>query len=296
VLVIGVQAVHAAPPPAPPSRPSQPAISPRGADTTAGRPGLELRPPAKGSAGDTRCILCHTVKGWQDSTFAHDKTGFPLRGMHRKVACKDCHPVDFKAQVPDRCSGCHRDVHAEEFGLQCEGCHDEQSWHSKFNADAHRATNFPLTGRHALLPCTECHRQVRDRGFSRAAVACVTCHLADYQQTATTSIDHQAAGFATTCQQCHVPWTFQQARFPDHDRCFPITRGPHASVRCLTCHTSLQSAMATGACATNTAACSACHEHQCARSDAVHAAKGITPAMGYQCRDQLCYQCHKTGQ
>ena len=266
---------------------------PTGAGSTVSAPAPDLSLHPLAPSGETRCILCHTVKGWDDVQFAHDRTGFPLKGMHRQVGCKDCHASDFRKAIPDRCSACHHDPHAQEFGLYCEGCHDEKSWRTQFNADAHRATNFPLTGRHAVLPCTECHRQSRDRGFSRAVVDCAGCHLADYQRAALTSIDHAAAGFSTACQQCHAPWRFSPARFPQHDRCFRLARGPHASIKCLTCHTSLSMAQASGACATGTAACTSCHEHECIRTDSIHAACINDRCMGYQCKDQKCSTCHQ---
>jgi hypothetical protein len=250
-------------------------------------PDLALKAPHALPGGETRCILCHSVNGWDDVRFAHDRTGFPLKGLHKKTSCKSCHPSGFAKAVPDRCSGCHRDPHAEEFGLRCEGCHDEESWRTRFTADAHRRGNFPLSGRHALIPCTECHPNVRDRSFARAAVECSSCHLPDYQRTVMTSIDHMAANFPLTCQQCHNSWRWSPAAFGDHDKCFSITRGPHAGIRCLSCHTTITSVAVTGACMTNTAACTGCHEHECARSDARH--QGV---MGYQCKDRKCYECH----
>ena len=56
-------------------------------------------------------------------------------------------------------------------GVQCASCHDTSGWKSRFDADAHRRTNFPLQGRHALLPCEQCHGDRRDRAFARPTVA-----------------------------------------------------------------------------------------------------------------------------
>ena len=130
--------------------------------------------PAAATAGagahatTTRCAACHRVEGWEKVRFNHDPTGFPLRGAHTAVVCGQCHGKRFDTPVADTCGGCHRDRHGGEFGLHCEGCHDENSWRPLFQADAHRRTNFPLVGKHALIPCQECHGNLRDRSFARA--------------------------------------------------------------------------------------------------------------------------------
>jgi hypothetical protein len=236
----------------------------------------------------TRCAACHVVASWSSVRFNHDPTGFPLRGAHQEVKCRDCHSHDFTVRVADTCSGCHRDRHQSEFGLHCESCHDDASWRPLFQTDAHRRSGFPLTGRHGLIPCQECHGNARDRTFTQAPLRCVGCHRADYDRTRLTSIDHTAAGFGTECQTCHDTRTFAGATFQGHDPCFTISGGPHHGTPCLKCHTSLPSFTVTGACNTGTASCSGCHEHQCAKSDRQH-----QQVMGYECRDRKCYECHR---
>jgi len=129
---------------------------------------------------------------------------------------------------------------------------------------------------------------MRDRSFARAPLGCVACHQADFQRTSALSIDHMSAGFSTDCRQCHDTWRFKPARFAAHDQCFLVGAGSHRGIPCAGCHTSLPRTAITGACATGTAACSSCHEHQCARTDGQH-----QNVMGYQCKDQKCYECHR---
>jgi hypothetical protein len=263
-----------------------------GLGRVAGAKPIQLPPQLSPTAAtaETRCSACHTVKGWTDVKFDHARTGFMLRGAHVGVRCKSCHPRDFARRVSDRCGGCHRDAHLGELGLRCEGCHEERSWRDVlFTADAHRRTNFPLSGAHALLPCEECHGKMRDRSFSRAPLQCQACHQADYQRAATRSIDHAAAGFSLDCRQCHNTWRFTPARFAQHDRCFVISVGPHRGIPCANCHTSTMGLQLAGTCATHNAACSSCHEHACARSAEQH-----RNVMGYACVDQKCYECHST--
>ncbi len=265
-------------------------ILPRKARAKPSLPGIGKRTPGSEADGPTRCASCHMVEGWEKVRFNHDPTGFPLRGVHVDVTCSGCHGKGFETPVADTCSGCHRDRHSGEFGLHCEGCHDEKSWRPLFQADAHRSTNFPLVGRHALIPCTECHGNLRDRTFTQAAVRCDACHEPDFLRTGATSVDHMANNFSRECQTCHNTFRFFPASVRAHDTCFRISGGSHHGVRCLGCHTSLASVTFSGTCATGTFTCSECHSHTCAHSDTQH-----KTVMGYECANAKCYECHKLG-
>ncbi|MFZ5470173.1 MAG: cytochrome C [Myxococcota bacterium] len=250
-------------------------------------PSSKAKPPAA-HVVQTRCDACHSAQGWTVVRFNHAKTGFPLNGAHAQVSCKACHPADFMTPVLRDCAGCHGDVHAGELGLRCAGCHDEVRWQGAFRADAHRKTGFPLIGRHAMLPCEECHADAAGRRFALPAAPCITCHQRDYDRTALGAIDHARAGFGTDCQACHDGWRFFPGRFPAHDRCFEISVGKHAHIPCLSCHSTLPRLGGAGACQTQSAACSNCHEHACAKMDERH-----RTVPGYQCKDPKCYSCHR---
>ena len=254
----------------------------------AGAPGASPRSTVAHSAMDTRCNACHSTSGWTPVSFDHSHTGFPLEGRHLLTSCRSCHRFsdDFRAPVATNCAACHQDVHTGEFGNHCATCHDARDWESRFGPDAHRRTNFPLTGRHAALACEECHLNQRDRTFTRAAVDCYACHQSDYARTAGTALDHVRAGFSTDCKSCHFPTRFKGARFAAHESCFQIAGGPHAGIACLGCHTSLASVAATGSCSTNTADCMQCHA--CAAVTPKHSA-----VSGFQCKNRKCYECHQ---
>jgi hypothetical protein len=243
--------------------------------------GIDLRPLVPHS-DDAACDKCHTTDGWSAVVFAHERTGFPLRGLHARARCQSCHAGSFTRALGKECGACHRDVHRGSLGARCAGCHDEQDWRSRFDADAHRRTDFPLVGRHAFIPCEECHGDRRDRTFTRSTPQCVACHQRDYDRTAAGAVDHRAAGFPTKCQSCHQPWRFAGATFPAHEVCFPIASGRHAGIRCLDCHTSLPAGLpANGQCSTGTASCQRCHP--CGRHPSV---------AGFACVDRKCYECH----
>lgn len=244
-------------------------------------------PDMKG--GPTRCEVCHSADTWLVAHYdRHEITAMPLRGMHREVDCKNCHRLEFSEPMSALCGSCHRDVHQGDFGARCESCHNETNWQATFSADAHRRTGFPLVGRHAILSCRECHPGAQGMAFGQTTVGCYACHAADYQRTALGSINHSASGFGTTCRECHNAWAFSPANFPQHAACFQIAGGPHRGITCRSCHISLNGAQVTGRCATNTASCTACHEHACSKNDRIH-----EEVSGYSCNDRKCYECHK---
>jgi hypothetical protein len=251
---------------------------------------LTPRPAARTATGETRCGACHTTAGWKDVTFAHDRTGFPLTGRHQQVTCSACHEGGhFDQPVARACSACHRDVHAQRLGQRCDRCHDTGSWkETSFGPDSHRRTNFPLTGRHAFIPCDECHGNKRDRAFARPTSQCVDCHQANYQSTAGSALDHVAAGFPTDCRSCHGSWRFKPATWPAHDQCFAIRSGPHAGISCEQCHAYgippfPPAGTALTCTATPAAHCTGCH------STSEHpAVPGFQPPT-----DGRCYGCHQ---
>ncbi len=258
----------------------------------------KLLPAAKGHAsqGMTRCAACHTTSTWSQVRFNHDKTGFPLKGKHARVDCRGCHSADFEQPVPRQCAACHRDAHTQDLGAHCEACHDETTWKSPFNADAHRRSNFPLVGGHAVIPCQECHVESRDRRFARPTVTCSMCHANDLVRTSGTAVDHVALGFTQDCQRCHGAFAFRPARFPDHDRCFLVSFGSHASLRCDECHATLTTAAMPGTCNTRSVKCAECHEHRCSTTGGMtETDRDHQGVAGYQCSSQRCADCHQAG-
>lgn len=249
---------------------------------------LAPAPPRAASASGSRCEGCHAPTGWTTAAFPHDRTGFPLTGKHGRVPCQACHVRGTRTPLSQGCSSCHRDAHAGEFGQRCEGCHNSDGWESEFTADAHQRTNFPLLGRHAVIPCQECHLEKRGPSFRLSTVDCVGCHQRDYDRTSSLTVSHTAAGFGTACRECHEVSSFRGARFRAHDACFQLGGTEHAGIPCQGCHTSLAGLAITGACASHTAACTTCHSHACERTDAQH-----REVPGYQCKDQKCYECHR---
>ncbi|MCC7073893.1 MAG: hypothetical protein IT383_21475 [Deltaproteobacteria bacterium] len=243
-------------------------------------------------AGAAACDACHTPAGFAPAAFDHARTGFPLRGRHRGVACDACHGSDYARPVAQSCGGCHQDPHAQEFGLQCASCHTENGFNAPlFAVDAHRRTRFPLAGRHGALPCQECHVERRDRGFARATTDCNACHAGDALRATALTVNHQRAPFTDSCRRCHEPVAFAPARLPEHDACFPVNRGAHAGVRCTECHVSLSGAVFTGTCATRDVRCTECHVHTPEAE-----AENHLEVRGYVYLSARCASCHRAEQ
>lgn len=241
------------------------------------------------------CTACHQETGWQHITFDHDTTGMPLRDAHAGVACRVCHQDVKRLTLDNTCFSCHQDVHQGRLGKACQRCHDQRTFRSGAGVEAHGQTRFPLFARHALVPCDKCHQNRADRTFQGVPVTCEGCHQVDAARTQGGTRDHTSLGAAPECRTCHTPVGWTPARFADHDRCFPITSGPH-QVGCTQCHTALAGLDLTG-CNSFTAACSKCHFKDrnnggLASTDAQHRAGTPNAVAGYQFVDRKCYECH----
>ena len=174
-----------------------------------------------------KCETCHDSNKWKAVHFNHDKaTKFALRGGHMKVKCDACHTGDlYRDKVASTCVSCHKknDPHKGQLGSRCEQCHTEAGWRQKVTFD-HDITRFPLIGRHAVVPCEECHRSP---SFKDAPRICSGCH----------KDRHHEGRFGTNCGQCHNPNGWARWRF-DHDAQtrYPLTGG-HRGIQCHACHT-----------------------------------------------------------
>src|SRR5512139_641396 len=216
----------------------------------------------KGALGEL-CGSCHSERTWKDTRFDHDKTRFALQGKHRQVKCDSCHKDEKYKNTPAACLACHRkdDVHKGQQGEQCETCHGADDWkRTTFN---HGRSRFPLTGRHVMLACKQCHltQQFRD-----AKSECVACH--DKQ-------DVHKRRLGTQCESCHNARSWQLWDFNHDTRTRFRLDGGHRGLDCYACH----KVPVTGKAALPTS-CVSCHE-----KDDVHEGS-------YGPR---CGNCHETG-
>ena len=139
----------------------------------------------------TACGSCHRPTTWQDVTFDHNKSAFPLTGNHISVQCQACHGNGVYKGTPTNCYACHaaRDAHNGQFGTACESCHNPSGWQNvTFD---HNNTAFPLVGKHQNVNCTGCHK---NGVFAGTPTQCIACHQ-----------DQHNGQNGTDCSVCHTP-------------------------------------------------------------------------------------------
>jgi ribosomal protein S27E len=156
---------------------------------------------------DIACDNCHTAKAWSPirpvPEFDHRKTGFALRGMHVKVACKDCHTDLVFSHAGRQCQDCHADLHRRRNGAQCDICHRDTGWQVSIHNINEHQDRFPLIGAHAAVDCYSCHKVGTVGAFNRQGLStdCSSCHMDDFKKTK--SPNHLAEGYPTECLECH---------------------------------------------------------------------------------------------
>lgn len=241
----------------------------------------------KGELG-LRCDSCHTSHGWTNQRAMwsrHDRTRFPLTGVHARVDCDACHRGQQPNQyvtTPTECGQCHVQAYqsaknpdhvARGFSRRCEDCHTANAWRPASGVD-HSLTRFPLTGAHLSVSCARCHVGGR---YAGTPTDCNSCHQANYNST--TDPNHVAAGFPRTCESCHSTNAWRPATGIDHNRTnFPLT-GAHRQVDCARCHTN-------GRYAGTPTDCVACHRSNYdATTNPNHRAGGFPTT---------CQSCHST--
>jgi len=192
------------------------------------------------------CSRCHTPRSFIDRSNmarAHQLTRFPLTGSHLTTDCEACHPPTPQGRlsfvnVPTQCVECHRpqfqaakspDHASGGFPQDCSQCHATTLWaNARFN---HDAAGFSLTGAHRAITCAQCHTGPN----ASAGTQCQSCHQQDY--AGTTSPGHAAAGFPTTCQNCHSTTAWTGLAF-NHDLTGYSLTGAHRAASCAQCHVS----------------------------------------------------------
>ena len=228
------------------------------------------------------CENCHTSLSWKPirsiPEFDHDKTHYPLQGMHEKVQCTECHVKLVFTNVGHKCSECHADIHRGQFGSNCDSCHTVKGWNVSIQAVRGHENRFPLTGAHASVDCESCHTGAATGQFQGLSTQCYSCHASDFKTAS--SPNHVTAGLSTNCETCHSMNTWLDAKFDHSSVGFPLTNAHAEPPRiCTDCHVNNNYNLSSTACAS-------CHlkDFQAA-TNPNHVAGGFS---------QNCQQCHTT--
>jgi hypothetical protein len=195
----------------------------------------------------SNCLQCHNFVNWKDTSgkFDHNKTRYPLTGLHQQVKCEKCHTPDasgaprYKGLPFSKCDDCHADPHKGSFkDKSCQSCHNTSSWKrvstSGLNNNFdHSKTKYPLLGKHATVECVLCHAN-GDFKKELAFAKCTDCHKDDHKgQFAKRQPD------GIECSSCHNVEGWKPSLFDvkAHAKTgYPLIDG-HAKISCDKCHT-----------------------------------------------------------
>jgi len=209
---------------------------------------------ARAQKGD--CAECHNLDGWKPSLFdvkQHDTSQYPLRGKHVTVDCAKCHIPAGKDTVYKvkfaLCTDCHKDAHDNQFAAapysnKCEGCHTVADWHrTTYTIAKHTNSRFALTGAHAAVACSDCHRVGlggRTDGilpFRFEDRTCTSCHKDPHNGEFNDRMTRKRAnGMPLGCEACHTLKSWAEISGFDHSKTKFALQGAHRSVPCAECH------------------------------------------------------------
>jgi len=192
-------------------------------------------------------LLCFgATSAHAQNIFQQMVTPGDLADAHAKYekACESCHAPLKRDKQKDLCLACHKDVAAdlaenrgyhgklpEVHTLDCKACHTD---HKGRNADivgfdtdlfSHADTDYPLTGRHIGLPCSQCH--AKGVKYSKAPSGCIDCHE---------KADRHKGTLGKDCKSCHSEKSWSDVVPFDHGKTAYPLEGPHKDVACAGCH------------------------------------------------------------
>lgn len=118
----------------------------------------------------TDCGECHSSTSWEDATFDHSLSTFPLEGKHSDVKCSDCHNNGVYKGTQQECVSCHEDpvYHEVSFSSDCASCHTSDYWSPAEYTERHI---FPMDHEsNNNKDCQTCHV------ISLDIYTCYECH------------------------------------------------------------------------------------------------------------------------
>lgn len=189
------------------------------------------------------CLECHTVNSFstlkKGVEFDHNRTKFPLVGLHNNVACSTCHSGKSYTSPNSyvNCKSCHSDYHKGDFvkknnSIDCKDCHDLNHHFnfSTYSIEQHNQSSFQLKGAHLATPCFACHQKSSTWDFSNIGNTCGDCHGDEHKD----QISPQFYSLSK-CNSCHSEESWASISFK-HDQTNYTLTGKHASANCIECH------------------------------------------------------------
>ena len=234
---------------------------------------------------NSACLACHPT-GDATGAFDHNTTNFPLTGAHLITDCIQCHAAGY-AGTPTQCSACHTiDFNQTtnpnhgwlNIPTDCAMCHTTAAGWAPATFPIHN-NYWVLSGAHTYTSCVDCH----NGNYNNTPTNCFACHSADFNGAINPK--HAAAGFPTTCEDCHSTTAWEPSTFNHDLQYFPIYSGKHNGEwdKCIDCHTTPGNFVAFS--------CTDCHEHD-NPSELANDHQGVN---GYQYLSSACFTCHPDG-
>jgi hypothetical protein len=164
--------------------------------------------------------------------------------------------------------------------MECSSCHSQTSWdvHDETagkSAFDHARTGFPLSGRHRVVSCADCHRS--DRAITRE---CVGCHRDAHQRQ-----------LGQACDTCHsaTSWSSVSGIRVHRATRLPLS-GMHVLAACSECHVRASDNQWRGV----PADCYACHAGDYNRVDIHPLHRGVPGDPSKPALPKNCAGCHRT--
>lgn len=145
----------------------------------------------------TDCGGCHTPNDWEDASFDHNLSNFPLTGAHVNVDCEKCHTNGQFKGLDTTCFACHAEPteHMGDFGTDCAACHTTTAWTP---ATYNRDHTFPMDhGESGISSCATCH----PAGYK--TYTCYGCHEHNEANIRSEHLEEGISNFEN-CMECHA--------------------------------------------------------------------------------------------
>ena len=149
----------------------------------------------------------------------HEKHNeFPMTDDHSTLKCSECHINGVYKEIESTCESCHISHvdHIYEISTKCEACHALQGWEQP--TDYH--IELPLTEKHSILNCVECHPK---NTYKETSTLCESCH----------NLPNEHFNTADSCDSCHTAIGWKSAEF---DHSFYQLVDKHQENECTDCH------------------------------------------------------------
>lgn len=256
------------------------------------------------------CSSCHVTTSFASieggRTFSHDRTRYPLRGLHASVACASCHagyPARIDRPAFATCAGCHGDPHAKQGTVggsvtDCASCHSVAGF---------KPSTFTVAKHAQSTRCASCHVDAHGGQLAASANAgeCKSCHIPQGWKPSTFGVrEHATLRFALTgrhaeiaCASCHSPpRRGQPASATTRTLGSANVALKLGAVTCDGCHTDPHGGRYRAASASPQGTCAACHDTRAFRPSTidVQAHSRFSFALEGAHRAVACVGCHTT--